>query len=58
MIRLRAEIATNCGSIGSTRLEFSTLILQGVLTGYRTHTDSFFRDTGDFFWKYNGLGGI
>ena len=48
MIRLRAEITTDRSSIGSTSMEFSTLSLQRVLTGYRAHTDPFFRDTGDF----------
>jgi hypothetical protein len=56
MIRLRAEITTYRGSIASKRMRFS--ILELLLTGYSAHTDPFSRDTGDFFWHYNGLGGI
>jgi len=42
MIRIRAEITTNCVSIGSTSVEFSTL------TGYGAHTDPFSMDSADF----------
>jgi hypothetical protein len=56
MIRLRAEITKYRGSIGSTDMGFS--ILELLVTGYLAHTDPFSRDTGEFFWQYNCLGGI
>jgi len=33
-------------------------ILQRILTGYGARIDPFSRETGEFFWQYNGLRGI